>query len=229
MKPLIKLVFLTFINFFEFVCSQTIAIPEGYLLQYKQDFQKDNSLNDFVCFSENNQFRLVSEKGLKFLRVINADTITYKSSLLVLDNYIFGDFLYEFKYRTRNLSINTIPELSIIISFKDTLNYYSLCLIPKSKDSLTIKLIANDRGKTTTKFDSIIYVKLREWNDIVVTRELIDRVIRIYINNRNKPLISINDWSLVMGHLGFGIKSGILDIDDINIWSQTFIDNKLKK
>lgn len=229
MKHLIVLVFLTYINFFEFLYSQKAEIPEGYLLQYKQDFQKDNSLNDFICFSENNQYRLVSEKGLKFLRVINADTVSYKSSLLVLDNYIFGDFLYEFKYRTRNLSINTIPELSIIFSFKDTLNYYSLCLIPKNKDSLTIKLTANDRGKTAIKFESIVSIKLKEWNEIIVTRELIDRVIRIYVNNRNKPLISINDWSLVMGHLGIAIKSGILDVDDINIWSQTFIDNKLKK
>jgi len=205
------------------ILSQKIEIPEGYLLQYSQQFLKTSSINDYITFF-NNKLKLVSEKNNQFLRLLNNDTITPYPALCILDNYIFGDFIFEFKARLKK---SLIPEFHIVMSFKDTLNYYSIQLLFSTKDSINFKLIANDRGQKIIKFDKTFNVKLKEWNEFVVVRELIDRSIKFYVNNKNNPIVVLNDWSLVMGHIGFGIKNGVVDIDDVKIWSQTYIDDKL--
>jgi len=226
MKILILIFSISFLYTFN-LFSQKVEIPEGYLLQYSQGFQSVNLPVEFVSYFKKTQEKIITEKSNKFLRFYISDTVDLKPTLYLLDNFIFGDFVFEFNTRIKNISKDKCPEIGVILSFKDTLNYYSLNFIIKNNDSLIIKLIANDRGKSILKYNGVVFIKLKEWNDIVVTRELINRTIKVYVNHRNIPVFTINDWSLVMGHVGFNFKNGIFDIDNIKIWSQTFIENKL--
>src|SRR5512145_3329463 len=73
----------------------TQNVPEGYLLQYQQNFSAGKALSDFTVenpdrwgiFKGNNNF---------YLQCSPADSqMLFPSNVAVLSNHIFGDFILE--------------------------------------------------------------------------------------------------------------------------------------
>ncbi len=227
MKKLLKIILITFLYFKSF--SQIKNIPDGYILIYSQDFEKNTSINDFYINPVNTDIQIVKHNNNKILRLKNnIDTTNTKKSIIILDNYLIGDFICELNFDLKQLNINYPAELILILSFKDTLNFYELTIKKLNKDSINVQLIANDRGKVNNKFEKNYKCDFKNWNLLRIEREIINRTVRVYLNKFENPLFELSEWSLVMGHTGFGLKNGILDIDNIKVYSQTFIENKIK-
>ena len=73
-------------------------VPEGYILQYQQDFSGNNPINDFR--SDNFQFWTVKSanrnKYLAFNHSTNMDSSVHSPlNICLVDNFIFGDFIIE--------------------------------------------------------------------------------------------------------------------------------------
>jgi hypothetical protein len=61
----------------------------------------------------------------------------------------------------------------------------------------------------------------KKWHKIRLERDIVRRTIRVYLDKSPEPVLSVKDYEIVMGSVGFGNKSGSIRVDNIKIWSQT--------
>ena len=222
MKKLISalVIGLSVINLF----SQTI--PEGYLLQYHQDFSNKKSIQDFR-FSISGTASIRSEKGKYFLEITaHHDTMipSYQpSTICLLDNLIFGDYILE-----ANVMYNEGTDknaLWFLTAIKDSLNYYCLDIspIPGNEDTLTYALLRGKPRKIQIAMHKLVSLQPDKWYKVKMIRDIVNPSVKIFMDDMKNPVLEINDRTFIMGYIGFGMNNGIFRIANIKIWSQTSI------
>ena len=201
-------------------------IPEGYILQYEQNFSKKNACNDFV-FSSPESWSISSEKGNCFLSFADTDNYDPPFSspriIAVFGNLIFGDFILEADLMQTDKNQNGAG-LCIFYGIKDSVRYYFANL--GNNDSIIQNLyLVNNNPAVAINTDLVRGISWGEqkWHKIRIERNIITRSTKVYFDNMQKPVLKAVDWTLVMGYIGFGSYNNSGRIDNIKIWSQTSI------
>lgn len=201
-------------------------IPEGYILQYQQDFSGKDPISDFR--SDDFQFWTVKSAGgnkfLEFNHSIERDSSGYSPLYICLiDNYIFGDFIIEVSLMLSGDSVGS--DISILFGMKDSLKYYC------------VNMTSTEEGQDSSIFviENALPVKVRstqirnirwtpgKWHKIRVERDIVDTSIKVFFNDMKIPYLETKDRTFIMGYIGFGSGLGKGRIDNIRIWSQTSI------
>jgi hypothetical protein len=205
-------------------------IPEGYLLQYQQDFSNLKSLDDF---SMNRPWswgisRLGKNSFLSFNGSDSASNLPL--NMAVLKNKVFGDFILEADL----LAVKDTGQKGTVCFFlgiRDSSKYYYAQLTTRDsavqgiylvKDSLIKPLITVT--KTMSEWKSGFDHKIR------LERNIVRRTITVFIDNMEHPVLFVKDFELVMGGIGIGTFSGPARFDNLKIWAPTVItDAQLKE
>jgi hypothetical protein len=215
-----------------FIACETLTqqLPDGYILQYEQNFNDNKSLSDFR-FSNPQTWSIIKNKENSFLQFFS-DTLYVPSvpspnTIGILNNHIFGDFILEADIMPI-VNDSGQYEICFLLGIKDSLKYYYVQL---AGDENVLKngiyLVKNAAGKElVSKELSAISRKGDSWRKIRIERNIVKRTIRVFVDNMTNPEMEVKDYELVMGYIGFGSYNCSCRIDNIRIWSQTVIPDE---
>ncbi len=210
-------------------------IPEGYILQYQQDFSGKNPISDFRS-DDFQSWTIGSANGNKYLGFnhhTGADSsIKLPLNICLVDNYIFGDFIIEVSLMQSGDSAG--GDARILFGMKDSLKYYLVSISSTGEEQHNGIFVVEDAQPVRIPCTQNIYTGLKtgKWHKVRIERNIVDTSVRIYFNDMTAPYLETKDRTFIMGYIGFGFGSGKGGIDDIKIWSQTSIPepaNFLKK
>ncbi|MFO7655549.1 MAG: hypothetical protein R6W78_00625 [Bacteroidales bacterium] len=215
--------------FNEIIISQ--GLPEGYILQYQQDFTNKISPEEFR-FSAPDLFDVKTGKVTGFLQmspVPQKDSVLNRQdNLFIVDNIIFGDFILE----VNAMSTEPVTEtgLSFYFGVKDTLNYYCLRILTHTgeNDTLLFAKLKGRHKKIDTKTNSAIAWVPGKWHKLRIERDIVATSLKLYFDNMKTPCIVMVDRTFIMGYIGFGPGATTTRISNIKIWSQTSIPQPAK-
>ncbi len=214
---------------FGLLCEFTIAqtLPEGYILQYKQDFNNGKSLSDFA-FNPPGHWSIFSVKGNYFLQCTGSGDSLVNSMLpantAFLSNKIFGDFILEADVMPV-IDTNGFGEICLFLGMKDSSKFYYVQLANQCDSThCGVFLVKNSHPKKLTEtFPEAITWKEKKWHHVKLERDIVRRTITVFLDNMIQPVFQIKDYELVMGMVGVGSFSSPCRFDNISIWSQTVI------
>ncbi len=213
MKSLLFTLF--FLFSFVFMDAQ---VPEGYLVQYQQNFNDNKALTEFA-FNDARVWGIFKGSNSFYLQGIQDRPVFNRA---IINNKIFGDFILEADVMAVADSSGKM-EVGLILGYKDSTRYYYVQLTNHC-DSLaqgiflmnkgTQKRIAECSNQEGTSLD-------HKWHKIRLERNIVARTIRLFLDKSTTPLFVAKDYEIVMGSVGFGSMYGTIRIDNIKIWSQT--------
>jgi hypothetical protein len=203
-------------------------LPDGYILQYRQDFSGAKSLADFQT-PEPGSWGIYNAQGNYYLHVNRAspNPTPVPYNLAVLNNRVFGDFI---------LKVDVMPlpdtggfgEICLFLGLKNREQYYCIQLANRC-DSLNHGIFLLKDG-VFTRLTSLsappVQWKPGHWQTIRVQRDIVRRTILVYLGDDRQPVLQVKDFELVMGSLGFGSFSGAGQFDNIMIWAPTVISDQ---
>jgi hypothetical protein len=202
-------------------------LPEGYILQYEQNFSNSKSLADFK-FNLPESWGVFKSGGNFYLQFTGCNTRSSLTSLpaniALLNNRIFGDFVLEANVMP-DADTSGIREICIFLGLKDSSQFYHILLTDSINDNNHgIFLMKNSLVTKLTKDDNTTVTwKENKWQKIRVERNIVKRTIRVFIDDMTRPVMQTTDYELVMGYVGFGSVKCPGRIDNIKIWAPTVI------
>ncbi len=197
-------------------------IPEGYLLQYQQNFNDNKALTEFTF--HNTPAWGIFKVGNSFLLQGISENVTngYIQSSAILNNKIFGDFILEADIMTVADS-SGIAEVGLFLGYKDSTRFYYIQLANRC-DSINHGIFLMKNGvmnRLTECAYPSVHIQDKKWHKIRLERDIVRRTIRVFLDKASEPVLSVKDYEIVMGSVGFGNMSGSIRVDNIKIWSQT--------
>ena len=209
-----------------FVCQTAISqvIPEGYLLQYQQNFSGSKVLGDFKVENPM-KWGIFKSSANFYLQCSSGDSATaFPSNIAVLNNKVFGDFILEANVMPQADSSGN-AEICVFLGMRDLSRYYYVNLSNRS-DTLNhgiflVKNLANT--KLTGDSAHIVSWNENKWHKVRIERNIVRRTIIVYFDDMTLPLMQVKDYELVMGSIGVGTYLGPARFDNLTIWSPTVI------
>lgn len=201
-------------------------LPEGYILQYQQNFVQPKMPEEFR-FSNPGLFNIKLEKGSGFLRMSptpKTDSfIVQQNDMFLIGHKIFGDFILE--ANVMNESGENEPCLQFYFGIKDSLNYYCLKISPHTlhRDTILVAVLKGRQNKISTSGKHPIAWLPGKWYKIRIERDIVTTTLKVYFDNMKSPSIEMTDRTFIMGYVGFGPGLTTSGIRNIKIWSQTSI------
>jgi len=223
MKHSIFLLFLLLL-----IMPDTVAqkVPDGYILQYGQNFNTNKALGDFD-FSDPAAWGISKSENNFFLQFNLRQTAPSQSMIpanrAILSKQIFGDFILDAEVMPLADS-GFLPEFCIFLGMKDAERSYMILLSAASGADLQGIFLVKDG--VVTKLPAAISsngFKSNTWQKIRVERNIVKRTIRVFVNDLNHPVFHSKDYELVMGKIGFGSMNSAVCFDNIVIWAPTVI------
>jgi len=205
-------------------------LPEGYILQYQQNFSGSKSLADFWVLNPASWgiFKSGGNFYLHFTGLPNhPSSSSLPENLAVLNNHIFGDFILEADVMPE-FDTSGFGEICLFLGFKDQTRYYYIQLANQC-DSVNhgIYVVKNSVSKRLTGTDALpVTWKADQWQKIRLERNIVKRTIAVFIGDTPQPVLQTKDYELVMGSVGFGSANGPGNIDNIKIWAPTVISSE---
>lgn len=200
-------------------------IPEGYILQYQQDFSDVKCINDFR-FTYPQNWSIKSESKNKYLHINSEDhdSVGRQESIALIENFIFGDFIFEADVMLVGEQ-NNIGNVFFNIGIRDSIHFYSIILNSLINDNKPDIIITNELPGNSVADSNVIKKELgnKGWHKIRIERNIVNRTIQFYLDDMKTPVVVSRDRTFVMGYIGFGSVYNDCKIDNIKIWSQTAI------
>jgi hypothetical protein len=203
------------------------SIPDGYILVYQQNFSSDTALKDFK-FSSPGSWKIKSLRENRILECSGQSTyapgFTSPAIMGIINRHILGEFILE-----ADLMMPAADQegrgLCIFFSVRDSLHYYYVHLASQVNDSTHgIFLVKNaPRYKVSDWQTEGISWGNQKWHKVRVTRNIVNRSVKVYVDNMKNPVMTSRDPELVMGYIGFGSFHDPGFIDNIKIWAPTSI------
>ena len=66
------------------------------------------------------------------------------------------------------------------------------------------------------------------WQKVRVERNIVTRLMRVYVGNLSAPVMETKDYELIMGYIGFGAAEGAVRVDNVRVWAPTMLDDSDK-
>ncbi len=217
-------IFLSGISLSAALFSQNI--PEGYILQYQQDFSGKDPIGDFRS-CDFQSWTVRSEGGNRFLEFNHGNeedsAVNLPFSICLVDNYIFGDFIIEAGIMLYKDSAG--GDIAVLFGIKDSVEYYSV-KVPSTDKLRNYGIFVIENGppvRLSSANKENCGLNPGKWHKIRVERNIVDTSVRVFLDDMKDPFLETKDRTYIMGYVGFGTTSGKGRIDNIKIWSQTSI------
>jgi len=198
------------------------TVPEGYLLQYQQNFTPGKALSDFR--TQNPTKWGVFKSGSNFyFQCSAADSVSFlPANIAVIQNKIFGDFILEVDVMPLKDSLGT-AEICLFLGLRDLSKYYYVQLANLADSAMNgIFLVRkNIPVRLTGEEERTAIWKQNKWHKVRLVRDIVRRTIVVYLDNMTVPHMLIKDYELIMGSVGLGSVAGSARFDNVKIWAPT--------
>jgi hypothetical protein len=224
MKPvffLIPLIFLCLVN------GNAQKMPDGYILQYSQNFTAGKSIGDF-WYTRQTDWSITKGKNNNFLQLKEPAAYDLQAAVLppnrcILKNSIYGDFILEADV---NPGTGQNPsDICFFLGLKDSTRYYYILLSTSTANDLQgIYLVKNSVStKLPERISTARALIPGTWQRIRVERNITRRTIRVFAGDMSAPVLEIQNYELVMGRIGFGSRNSDAAFDNVSVWAPTVI------
>ena len=215
------------VMFFCLLNGKAQILPDGYILQYGQNFTGSKSIGDF-WFTRQQEWSLSKAQNNYFLQlnkkaVPDSQVTSLPSNRCILKNSIFGDFILEADVNPGSRQGST--DVCFFLGLKDSTRYYFILLSTNPGDTRQgIYLVKNSvLTKLPERISSARALIPNAWQKIRVERNITRRTIRVLAGDMTAPLLEIQNYELVMGRIGFGSLNGSAAFDNFSVWAPTVI------
>ncbi len=203
------------------------TLPDGYILQYGQNFTASKSTGDF-WFSHQPEWSISKAQNNSFLQLNNTAVPDSQPAILppnrcILKNSIYGDFILEVDV---NPGVSqSSSDICFFLGLKDSTRYYFVLLSTSPASEMQgIYLVKNSvRTKLPERISSARALIPDTWQKIRVERNITRRTIRVFAGEMSEPVLEIQNYELVMGRIGFGSLNGSAAFDNLSVWAPTVI------
>lgn len=206
-------------------------LPEGYILQYNQNFNNKKGLADF-SFNNPSQWNLTLLKKNYYLQFNDipkpdSEIVSLPPNRAILKNRIFGDFILEAEAMPV-IREGSDPEVCLILGLKDSTKYYYILLsTDPANDMQGIYLVKKSiPTKLSRNLPVSAPLKNNTWQKIRIERNIVLRTIRVFVGNMDTALMEVKDYELVIGSIGFGSLRSPFCLDNVSIWAPTMIEEE---
>ena len=189
-------------------------LPLGYTSYFECNFD-NNKIPADVLSSEGAECKIQDETLLLEDKDIS-DSVLLPSSLILIDNNIFGDFIMLARLKITGEVSDSLSGIYLIAGLRDSSNYY---FIQINNNGAGFYRKYNDIVKKID-FDPGFVLPTAEWLNLKVERDILTRRVTLLCGD-SKTVFT--DANLIMGYIGFGNKELNLYLDKINIWAPTSI------
>ena len=218
-------VFLLRFIFVVSISAQTV--PNGYILQYGQNFTVSKSIGEF-WFTRSSEWSIAKAKQNSFLQfnkpaAPDSQIANLPANRCILKNSIYGDFILE-------MDVNPVPaqatsDVCLFLGLKDSTRYYYVLLSSGSfNERQGVYLVKNSICTKLPERISCARALIPDtWQKIRVERNITRRTIRVFAGEMSEPVIEVQNYDLVMGRIGFGSLNGAAAFDNVSVWAPTVI------
>ncbi len=203
------------------------TLPDGYILQYGQNFSGSKSIGDF-WFNRQQEWSRSKAQNNFFLQlnqnaVPDSQVTSLPPNRCILKNSIFGDFILEMDVNPGLLRKSA--DMCFFLGLKDSTRYYFILLSTNpADDQQGIYLVKNSvASKLPERISTARALIPNAWQKIRVERNITRRTIRVFAGDMSEPLLEIQNYELVMGRIGFGSLRGSAAFDNFSVWAPTVI------
>ncbi len=216
--------------FFFVINGNAQKMPEGYILQYGQNFTAGKSLGDF-WYTRPMDWSLARVQNNLFLQsksTVVPDSIksTLPPNRCILKNSIYGDFILEVDVNPQ--ASQRPSEICFFLGLKDSTRYYFVLLSTSNTDGRQgVYLVKNSVcAKLPERISTGRSLLPDTWQKIRLERNITHRTIRVFMGEMTDPVLEIQNYELVMGRIGFGSLNSAAYFDNLSVWAPTVIPEK---
>lgn len=203
-------------------------IPKGYKLQYAQDFQKPESLKDFL-FTDPKAWKVSQEGDNTALELFGKSKYEPKHrspfNIALLADRVFGDFVLDVELQS---TVKPYPhqDMCLFFGFEATNKFYytHMAVKPdpiKAESHAHDIFIVNDapRLAIAKEVSNGVTWGDKTWHKVRVERKLSDGSIKVYFDDMEKPIMTGADKTFGAGYIGFGSFDDLGKVDNIKIYA----------
>jgi len=203
------------------------TMPDGYILQYGQNFTDSKSIGNF-WFTHQPEWSISKVQDNLFLQLNNtsvsdSQVADLPANRCILKNSIYGDFILEVDVHPN--ASQRASDICFFLGLKDSTRYYFILLSTSpANDMQGIYLVKNSvRTKLPERISTARALIPDTWQKIRVERNITRRTIRVFAGEMSEPILEIQNYELVMGRIGFGSLNSNAAFDNFSVWAPTVI------
>ncbi len=201
-------------------------VPDGFELVYKQNFNKPDSIDQFV-FTSPGDWKIVqvddrtaleqNKNGEEYEPPVNSP-----KNIGMIDHFQFGSFILDFYVQQSGRKYDH-RDACVFFNIEDPSNFYYVHIgaqrddvayqIHKVDDNPRTAITRNPDEEGGHNWES------RKWHHVRLIRNAQKGHIAFYINNMKEPAMVARDTTHRMGYIGFGSFDDQARFTNIRIWA----------
>ena len=204
------------------LAAEPTGIPEGFSLQYEQDFKTADSLKDFV-FSDAAAWRWADGDGKLAMELQKQSgykpAVRSPVNIALVGGLQFGDFVMEAQCMQTGKEYGH-RDMIFVFGFTEPSRFYYTHIATKADEHANQIFIVNDKPRTKISATSN---EGNQWGLGVWRKVRIERTgaaIRVYFDDMSKPVMTAEDATFGAGWLGFGSFDDTGKVANIRIWAK---------
>jgi hypothetical protein len=209
MNLLIALLFLVGTSaLFSQTAQPFASIPENYKLVYKQDFESEKSLGEFVA-TDNRAWKWGKDNGIGYIEHFGKSKYKYKVrspfNIALVNRLEVKDFILDAKLSQTGREYGH-RDMCVFYNFKDRSHFYYTHIASVTDNHAHNCFVVNDKPRSRISHETTQGHKWssRKWHDLRIVREHVSGGIEVYINDMDKPIMRAKDKTFEWGRVGFG-------------------------
>lgn len=216
-----------------FFCSIAYSqqIPADYRLLYEEDFQEENTLENFVATDER-AWRIGDGKEGKALELFGKSDydprVRSPHNIAFIKGKKLGSFILEAELQQTGEEYGH-RDLCIFFGLKDPSNFYYVHMASKADPNAHNIFLVNDAPRTniaTKTTEGINWGTNEEWHKVRLERNIETGTIKLFFDDMTTPVMEAEDTHFDFGYIGFGSFDDTGKFDNIKIWGPNFAPEK---
>ncbi len=203
--------------------AEPSGIPEGFTLQYQQDFKSAESLKDFV-FTDASAWQWVEGEGKSAMELQKQSAykpeVRSPVNIALIGAKQFGDFVMEAECMQTGKEYGH-RDMIFVFGFQEPAKYYYTHIATKADNHANQIFIVN--GKPREKISKTSN-EGNQWGLNVWRKVRIERTganIRIFFDDMTKPIMTAEDATHGAGWIGFGSFDDTGKVTGIRVWAKS--------
>jgi hypothetical protein len=200
-------------------------IPANFKLLYEQNFEKPESINDFV-FTDPTEWKLGSDASntwleLSFPKGKHGYAPKHRSPfhIALIADRVFGDFILEADMQS---TMKPYPhqDMCLFYGFTNPDRFYYTHIAVAADPHAHNIFIVKDAPRKAIARETTKGITWQEgkWHKVRIERKSAEGTIRVWFDDMSKPLMVTEDKTFPEGHVGVGSFDDTGRIDNIRIW-----------
>jgi hypothetical protein len=205
-------------------------LPDGYKLQYEQRFNTEEALKEFV-FTDPQAWRFAptNEGGMLELARQSQYKPAVRSpvNIALLADRVFGDFVLEVNLIQTGKEYGH-RDMCLFYGVQDPTHFYYTHIATVADDHAHNTFIVTNapRIKIARETTRGANWGLGIWHTVRIERSATKGTIKVFFDDRDKPIMVADDKTFGAGYIGFGSFDDTGMIDNIRIWAPSMEERR---